>query len=280
MLLFVAGVLYLFRGIYAEVVGALPLNGGAYNALLNTTSKRMASLAVTQTNLDNRRITWPRGKTLGGTSSLNGMIYIRGHARDYDLWRQMGLAGWSYADVLPYFKRAEGNERGANTFHGADGPLNVTEAHHDNPLFDAFIEAGSEAGYPVNSDFNGAEQEGFGRYQFTIRNARRWSTAAAYLRPALSRPNLTVETEALTQRIVIAKGRAEGVVYRQGRQVITAYATREVLLAAGAVNSPQILMLSGVGDADHLGSHGIAPVIDLPEVGRLQHSIELWSIVL
>ena len=221
-----------------------------------------------QANLDNRRITWPRGKMLGGTSSLNGMIYIRGHARDYDLWRQMGLAGWSYADVLPYFKRAEGNERGANTFHGADGPLNVTEAHHDNPLFDAFIEAGSEAGYPVNSDFNGAEQEGFGRYQFTIRNARRWSTAAAYLRPALSRPNLTVETEALTQRIVIAKRRAEGVVYRQGRRVITAYATREVLLAAGAVNSPQILMLSGVGDAGHLSGHGITPVFDLPEVGR------------
>ena len=141
-----------------------------------------------QANLDDRRITWPRGKMLGGTSSLNGMIYIRGHARDYDLWRQMGLTGWSYADVLPYFKRAEGNERGGDAFHGADGPLNVTEAHHDNMLFDAFVEAGREAGHPVNPDFNGAEQEGFGRYQFTIRNARRWSTAAAYLRPALSRP--------------------------------------------------------------------------------------------
>ena len=221
-----------------------------------------------QANLDNRRITWPRGKTLGGTSSLNGMIYIRGHARDYDLWRQKGLAGWSYADVLPYFKRAEGNERGADAFHGDAGPLNVTEAHHDNPLFDAFIEAGREAGYPANPDFNGAEQEGFGRYQFTIRNARRWSTAAAYLRPALSRPNLTVATEALTQRIVIANGRAEAVVYRQGRREITAATAREVLLAAGAVNSPQILMLSGIGDGDHLKSHGIAPLVDLPEVGR------------
>ncbi|MFT5181788.1 MAG: choline dehydrogenase [Alphaproteobacteria bacterium] len=221
-----------------------------------------------QENLDDRRITWPRGKTLGGTSSLNGMIYIRGHARDYDLWRQQGLAGWSYADVLPYFKRAEGNERGGDAFHGGSGPLNVTEAHHDNPLFDAFIEAGREAGHPVNADFNGAEQEGFGRYQFTIRNARRWSTAAAYLRPALSRPNLTVETEALTQRIAIANGRAEGVVYRQGGREIMAHAAREVLLAAGAVNSPQILMLSGVGDGDHLRSHGIAPVVDLPEVGR------------
>ena len=221
-----------------------------------------------QANLDDRRITWPRGKTLGGTSSLNGMIYIRGHARDYDLWRQMGLAGWSYADVLPYFKRAEGNERGADAFHGTDGPLNVTESHHDNPLFDAFIEAGREAGYPANPDFNGSEQEGVGRYQFTIRNARRWSTAAAYLRPALSRPNLTVETEALTLRIATSNRRAEGVVYRQGRQERMAYAAREVLLAAGAVNSPQILMLSGVGDGEHLRSYGIAPVVDLPEVGR------------
>ncbi len=221
-----------------------------------------------QANLDGRRIAWPRGKMLGGTSSLNGMIYIRGHARDYDLWRQMGLAGWSYADVLPYFKRAEGNERGADPFHGADGPLNVTEAHHDNPLFDAFVEAGREAGHPVNPDFNGAEQEGFGRYQFTIRNARRWSTAAAYLRPALSRPNLVVQTGALTQRIVVANGRAEAVVYRQGAKEFTAYAAREVLLAAGAVNSPQILMLSGIGNADHLRRHGIDPVVDLPEVGR------------
>jgi choline dehydrogenase len=221
-----------------------------------------------QANLDNRRISWPRGKMLGGTSSLNGMIYIRGHARDYDLWRQMGLAGWSYADVLPYFKRAEGNERGVDSFHGADGPLNVTEAHHDNPLFDAFVESGREAGHPVNPDFNGAEQEGFGRYQFTIRNARRWSTAAAYLRPALSRPNLTVETGALTQRIQLNNGRAEGVVYRQGGRETSASASREVLLAAGAVNSPQVLMLSGIGNADHLRSHGIAPVVNLPEVGR------------
>jgi choline dehydrogenase len=221
-----------------------------------------------QANLDGRRIAWPRGKMLGGTSSLNGMIYIRGHARDYDLWRQMGLAGWSYADVLPYFKRAEGNERGADPFHGTDGPLNVTEAHHDNPLFDAFVKAGREAGHPVNPDFNGAEQEGFGRYQFTIRNARRWSTAAAYLRPALSRPNLVVETGALTQRIVVANGRAEAVVYRQGGTDHTVHAAREVLLAAGAVNSPQILMLSGIGNADHLRSHGIDPVVDLPEVGR------------
>jgi choline dehydrogenase len=221
-----------------------------------------------QANLNGRRIAWPRGKMLGGTSSLNGMIYIRGHARDYDLWRQMGLAGWSYADVLPYFKRAEGNERGADPFHGTDGPLNVTEAHHDNPLFDAFVEAGREAGHPVNPDFNGTEQEGFGRYQFTIRNARRWSTAAAYLRPALSRPNLVVETGALTQRIVVANGRAEAVVYRQGGTDHTVHAAREVLLAAGAVNSPQILMLSGIGNADHLRSHGIDPVVDLPEVGR------------
>ena len=221
-----------------------------------------------QEHLDGRKILWPRGKTLGGTSSLNGMIYIRGHARDYDIWRQLGLAGWSYAEVLPYFKRAEGNERGADAWHGADGPLNVTEAAHDNPLFDAFVAAGREAGYPVNRDFNGAEQEGFGRYQFTIRRARRWSAAMAYLRPALSRPNLTVETEALTERIDIAQGRATGVSWRQEGMRISATACREVILSAGAVNSPHILMLSGIGDPYHLRLHGIAPRLDRPEVGR------------
>jgi choline dehydrogenase len=164
-----------------------------------------------QANLDNRRILWPRGKTLGGSSSLNGMIYIRGHARDYDLWRQQGMSGWSFADVLPYFKRAEGNARGGDAFHGGDGPLVVSDAGHDHNLFDAFVAAGVEAGYPANPDFNGAEQEGFGRYQFTIRNARRWSAAAAYLRPALSRPNLTVETGALTREIVFEGERAVGV---------------------------------------------------------------------
>ena len=221
-----------------------------------------------QENLEGRRILWPRGKTLGGTSSLNGMIYIRGHARDYDIWRQLGLAGWSYAEVLPYFKRAEGNERGADAWHGGDGPLNVSDARHANPLFDAFVEAGRQAGYPVNRDFNGADQEGFGRYQFTIRKARRWSAAMAYLRPVLGRANLTVETEALTERIDIAQGRAVGVSWRHDGVRQSARAAREVILSAGAINSPHILMLSGIGDANHLRLHGIAPRLDRPEVGR------------
>jgi choline dehydrogenase len=221
-----------------------------------------------QTHLADRRIPWPRGKTLGGSSSLNGMVYIRGHARDYDLWRQMGLAGWSYADVLPYFKRAEGNVRGADAYHGGDGPLTVSDSFHDHALFDAFVAAGAEAGYPVNNDFNGPEQEGFGRYQFTIRNARRWSAAAAYLRPALDRPNLTVETGALTQRVIIEGGRAVGVRYARGRATIEARATGEVLLSGGVINSPQLLMLSGVGPADALRAHGLSVALDLPGVGR------------
>tara|TARA_R110002110_G_scaffold415612_1_gene651509 strand:- start:65302 stop:66939 length:1638 start_codon:yes stop_codon:yes gene_type:complete len=220
-----------------------------------------------QENLAGRRIPWPRGKMLGGSSSLNGMIYIRGHARDFDLWCQFGLAGWSYADVLPYFKRAEGNVRGGDAFHGGDGPLTVSDAAHDHSLFDAFIAAGSQAGYPTNNDFNGPEQEGFGRYQFTIRNARRWSAAAAYLRPALTRPNLTVETGALTQRVVFENGRAVGVRYAQGRHEHLVRADREVLLSGGVVNSPQLLMLSGVGRADALRAHGIDVHVDRADVG-------------
>ncbi len=221
-----------------------------------------------QANLDNRRILWPRGKTLGGSSSLNGMIYIRGHARDYDLWRQQGVSGWSFADVLPYFKRAEGNTRGGDAFHGGDGPLVVSDAGHDHNLFDAFVAAGVEAGYPANPDFNGAEQEGFGRYQFTIRNARRWSAAAAYLGPALSRPNLTVETGALTREIVFEGERAVGVDYVQGSHQATALADREVILSGGVVNSPQLLMLSGIGPADDLKRLGIEPILDRADVGR------------
>ena len=232
-----------------------------------------------QANLAGRRIPWPRGKTLGGSSSINGMVYIRGHARDYDIWRQHGVAGWSYADVLPYFKRSEGNERGADPWHGADGPLNVTEAGHDHPLFDAFVAAGAEAGYPVNPDFNGASQEGFGRFQFTIRNARRWSAASAYLKPVLDRSNLTVETGALTQRVKFEGARATGVTYRQGGRERTARATREVILAGGAINSPQLLMLSGIGDADHLKSHGIETVAHIPDVGRnLQDHLTIHTV--
>jgi predicted dehydrogenase (TIGR03970 family) len=166
--------------------------------------------------------------------------------------------------VLPYFMRAEGNARGADAWHGADGPLAVCDAAHDNPLFDAFVEAGRQAGYPVNADFNGAEQEGFGRYQFTIRRARRWSAATAYLRPALSRPNLTVATDAPTRRIDIERGRAIGVTWRRHGRSCAARAVREVILAAGAVASPQILMLSGIGDEPTLREAGIPVTVDAP----------------
>lgn len=220
-----------------------------------------------QAHLDDRRILWPRGKTLGGSSSLNGMIYIRGHARDYDLWRQQGVSGWSFADVLPYFKRAEGNVRGADPFHGSDGPLVVSNSAHDHDLFDGFVSAGIEAGYPANADFNGPEQEGFGRYQFTIRNGRRWSAAAAYLKPVLSRPNLTLETGAFTQHVTFEGNRATGVNYAQGNREFTVRATREVILSGGVVNSPQLLMLSGIGPADELKRLGIDPLLDRADVG-------------
>ncbi|MHA1108105.1 MAG: GMC family oxidoreductase [Alphaproteobacteria bacterium] len=221
-----------------------------------------------QPHLADRRISWPRGKTYGGSSSINGMVYIRGHARDYDLWAQRGLSGWSYADVLPYFKRAESNERGGDEYHGADGPLNVTDGGLNHVLFEAFVATGAEAGYPVNNDFNGEQQEGFGRYQFTIRNGRRWSAAAAYLRPALSRPNLDVHTGALAQRIIFEGKRSAGVIYRRRGREVTAHAKVEVILAGGAINSPQLLMLSGIGDEAELGALGIDIVAHRPEVGR------------
>jgi len=221
-----------------------------------------------QANLAGRRVAWPRGKTLGGSSSINGMVYIRGHARDYDIWAQRGLSGWSYDDVLPYFRRVEGNERGSNGFHGADGPLTVTDGGLNHALFSAFVAAGAEAGYPLNDDFNGVDQEGFGCFQFTIRNGRRRSAAGAFLRPVLSRPNLTVLTGALTRRVIFEGTRATGVAYRRKDRDVLARAAREIVLSGGAINSPQLLMLSGVGDADDLGRHGIDVVADLPEVGR------------
>ncbi|HEX4198438.1 MAG TPA: choline dehydrogenase [Caulobacteraceae bacterium] len=220
-------------------------------------------------NLDNRRLWWPRGKGLGGSSSINGMIYIRGHARDYDQWRQMGLTGWGYADVLPYFKRAETFEGGADAYHGGDGPLHVSKAASKNVIYSSFIEAGVQAGYHRTADFNGFQQDGFGPYQLTIRNGQRWSASAAYLRPILGqRPNLSLEIDARTTRILIEKGRAVGVEYSQGGALHTAYADAEVLLSAGAVQSPHILQLSGVGDPDRLRQAGVATTHALKGVGE------------
>ncbi|NIJ40205.1 choline dehydrogenase [Parvibaculum indicum] len=221
-----------------------------------------------QKHLNNRKLFWPRGKVLGGSSSINGMIYIRGHGRDYDMWRQMGLEGWGFADVLPYFRRSEGNENGNSAFHGGEGPLGVSNSGKTNVLFDAFVEAGKQAGYPYTDDFNGPQQEGVGPYQHTIKNGQRCSAAKGYLVPALDRPNLTVETEALTNRILFEGKRAIGVEYTQKGQVKTAHAEAEVLLSGGAVNSPQVLMLSGVGKSDYLSQFGIETVADLPGVGQ------------
>lgn len=221
-----------------------------------------------QQHLNNRRLYWPRGKGWGGSSSINGMIYIRGHARDYDNWRQMGLEGWSYADVLPYFKRAECYESGGDDFHGDAGPLHVSNGRSANPLFRAFVEAGKEAGHPVTKDFNGYAQEGFGPYQLTIHEGRRWSAAAAYLKPVLDRPNLKIESNALVSRILFEGKRAAGVEFVQKKQTIQVRSDREVILSGGAVNSPQTLLLSGIGPGETLKRFGIPVVSDLAGVGQ------------
>jgi choline dehydrogenase len=222
-----------------------------------------------QKNCNDRRMLWPRGKTLGGSSSINAMLYVRGHAWDYDHWRQLGLQGWSYADVLPFFKKAEHNERGPNEFHGGEGPLNVADQIEPNKLNEAFLHACGEAGYKRIEDFNGAQQEGIGYYQVTQRNRERWSAASAYLRPAVerNRNNVHVISDALVERIILDKTRAMGVRYwHKGRDEV-ARCSREIILSGGAVNSPQLLMLSGIGPADHLKSVGIHPLHDLPGVG-------------
>ena len=218
--------------------------------------------------MHNRRIAWPRGKVLGGSSSINGLIYIRGQHQDFDLWRQLGNTGWSYDDVLPYFKKAENQEHGADEFHGAGGPLCVSDLRTDHPLHDAFIAGAQEAGYPFNRDFNGARQEGVGPLQLTVRGRRRCSAAAAYLRPAMQRPNLRVEVRALTHRILLDGKRAVGIEYSQNGAVRQARARREVILCGGSINSPQILQLSGIGPGALLQSLGIEVRHDLPGVGE------------
>jgi choline dehydrogenase len=230
-----------------------------------------------QAAMDNRRMYWPRGRVLGGSSSLNAMVYIRGHAYDYDRWAEEGAAGWSYAEVLPYFRRAETRAKGGDDYRGSDGPLKVSTGSQPNPLFDAFIQAGQQAGYPFTADMNGYQQEGFGKMDMTIHQGERWSAAKAYLKPVRSRPNLTVETGALSTRILFEGTRAVGVEYAQAGQVRVARAAREVILCGGAINSPQLLMLSGVGPADQLRRHDIAVTHDLPGVGRnLQDHLELY----
>ena len=226
--------------------------------------------------VNGRRIDWPRAKMLGGCSMIAGMLYVRGHPSDFDTWAQLGNYGWSYREVLPYFKRAEDHEFGADEYHGTGGQLHVRGPRSDNPILSAYIEAGRQAGYPVTSDFNGDSQEGFGRYHCNIKNGRRWSTARAFLDPAKRRPNLTVLTGAHATEILFDGERVSGVAFRRNGQDVRVTAEREVVLCGGAVNSPQLLMLSGIGPADSLTSHGIAVRSDLVGVGRnLQDHLDL-----
>ena len=215
-----------------------------------------------------RSIYWPRGRTLGGSSSISAMIYIRGSRYDYDTWRdEYGCEGWGYTDLLPYFLRAENNSRGSSAFHGAEGPLSVQDPKHKSALTTAFVDAARQSGLEANNDFNGRKQDGVGFYQVTQRGGRRWSAADAYLHPAASRPNLTVQTDALVTGIALAGLRAVGVNYLLRGVAETARAENEVILACGTVGSPQLLMLSGIGPADHLRSHNIAVMADSPGVG-------------
>jgi len=217
--------------------------------------------------MNNRRIPWPRGKVLGGSSSINGLIYIRGQREDFDLWRQMGNAGWSFDDVLPYFRRAENQERGADGYHGTGGPLDVSDLRSEHELHDAFIAAAREAGYKLNRDFNGPDQEGVGPLQLTVRKGRRASTARGYLRPALKRPNLRVEIRALAHRVLMDGRRATGVEFSQNGVLRQVRVRREVLLCGGSINSPQLLQLSGIGPGALLREHGVEVAHDLPGVG-------------
>lgn len=231
-------------------------------------------------HLGNRRLACPRGKVLGGSSSINGMVYVRGHARDFDHWAESGADGWSYADVLPYFKRMEnwsdGGHGGDAGWRGTSGPLHVSRGPRDNPLFHAFVQAGAQAGYERTHDYNGEKQEGFGPMEATIHKGRRWSAANAYLRPALKRPNVDI-VRCFARKIVITDGQAKGVEIERGGKIQTVTARREIILAASSINSPKLLMLSGIGPAEHLKSHGIAPIADRRGVGaNLQDHLELY----
>ena len=257
-------------GPFIQMPGALsyPMNMGIYDWGFATEP---------EPHLGGRVLATPRGKVIGGSSSINGMVYVRGHARDYDTWAEMGADGWSYADVLPYFKRMEQSHGGSGPeFRGSDGPLHITRGPRDNPLFDAFIAAGEQAGYPVTADYNGRQQEGFGPMEATIWKSRRWSAANAYLKPALAGGNVQV-VRGLARRVVMEGRRAVGVEVdtRAGRQVIKAGC--EVILAASSINSPKLLMLSGIGPAAHLKEHGIEVIADRPGVGaNLQDHLEIY----
>lgn len=231
-------------------------------------------------HLGGRELVVPRGKVIGGSSSINGMVYVRGHAKDFDYWAESGAEGWAYADVLPYYKRMEhwhdGGHGGDPSWRGTDGPLHVTRGPRKNPLFQAFVDAGEQAGYQVTGDYNGEQQEGFGPMEQTVWRGRRWSAANAYLKPALKRDNCSI-IRAMAQRVIFEDGRAIGVEVKRGDQLETVRANREVIIAASSINTPKLLLLSGIGAAEHLAEHEIPVVADRPGVGQnLQDHLELY----
>lgn len=263
------------RGPFIQMPAALsyPMNMGIYD---------WGFQSEPEPHLGGRRLATPRGKVVGGSSSINGMVYVRGHAKDYDTWEEMGAQGWSYSDVLPYFQRME-NWHGADdtasgdaSFRGNSGPLHITRGPRKNPLFNAFINAGKQAGYPVTEDYNGQAQEGFGAMEATIYKGQRWSAANAYLKPALKKGNVTL-VKGFARKVVIENGRAVGVEIERGGKIEVIRAAAEVIVAASSINSPKILMLSGIGDAAALRAHGIDVVADRPGVGaNLQDHLEIY----
>jgi len=232
-----------------------------------------------QPHLNNRKLFTPRGKGVGGSSNINGMLYIRGHARDYDIWRQLGNEGWSYDEVMPYFKKAERNQNGASEFHGGDGELGVSNpVFSNNPLHKTFINAGIEAGYPYNEDLNGATQEGFGPAQQTIWNGKRESTGQSFIKPVLDRKNLTISKMSVTKKLLFKGNKCIGLEYIKNKTVHSVFAEREVMVCGGAINSPQLLQLSGIGRGDYIKKWGLDVVADLPGVGEnLQDHLDILS---
>ncbi len=259
------------RSIFIQMPSALsiPMNMARYNWFFESEPEPY---------LDGRRLHCPRGKVLGGSSSINGMVYVRGHACDFEEWQEQGAEGWGYSNCLPYFRRAETWTGGGDQYRGAEGPLGTCNGNEmENPLYRAFVEAGREAGYLETEDYNGRQQDGFGAMHMTVKDGRRWSTANAYLKPARGRPNLAVATEALTRQVVFEGRKAVGVVYEEGGATITVRARREVILSAGSIGSPMILQLSGVGPAEVLQAAGVPVIHELPGVGEnLQDHLEVY----
>ncbi|TPJ55236.1 choline dehydrogenase [Mesorhizobium sp. B2-6-4] len=257
-------------------VGPLIQMPSALSIPLNISLYDWGFASEPEPHLGGRVLATPRGKVIGGSSSINGMVYVRGHARDFDHWAEQGAAGWGFADVLPYFKRMEDAEGGEDGWRGRGGPLHVRRGTRKNPLYGAFVEAGRQAGFELTDDYNGSRQEGFGPMEQTIFGGRRWSAASAYLRPALRRKNVSL-VKGFARRVIIENQRAIGVEIEARKQIQVVKARREVIVAASSINSPKILMLSGIGPAEHLRENGIAVVADRPGVGRnLQDHLELY----